>query len=249
MSKLDILGLPRECEGVGNVYPVRLFEEDKFYDNYHFLMLGKKHFGIDDDNDIDNIDLLTILFVHYIKNSKDDESIKLEFEKMKVIFSIVLREEMNYIISENGIIFFNEKQNRIINKDNYEKVRHIIMKQNLLFEQKVYKDPLVQKWAMKALEAKQKGNNLTDEAMITTISVLGGKSYDEIKNMTIYQFKAEFYRIMAIKDYDTSVIFATVAGSDGKMPHYTDQTDFDKNPYEGLFKKNNNLFDKLAGSV
>lgn len=249
MSKVDILGLPRQCEGVGNIYPVRLFEEDLFYDNYQFLMLNKKHFGIEEDDEINNIDLLTVLFVHYIKNSKDDDSVKSEFEKMKKTFSIVLHEEINYIISENGIIFFNKKQDKIINKDNYEKVRKIIMEQNLLFEQKVYKDPLVQKWAMKALEAKQKGNNLTDEAMITTVSVLGGKSYEEIKNMTIYQFKAEFYRIMAIKDYDTSVIFATVAGSDGQMPHYTDKTDFDKNPYEGLFKKNTNLFDKLVGSV
>ena len=250
MSIDDILGLPKKHDDVKHIYPVKLHNSDEFYSCYHFLMLSIKHFGFDDeDESIKDIGLLRLLTLYYIKEYKVDEKIKEQFDKMAKLFSIVLHDDMNYIVHDNSLVFFNKNQDKIINNNNYEEIRKIIMEQNLLFEEKIYKDPLVQKWARKALEAKQKGNNITDETMVTIISVISGKSYEEIANMTLYQYKAEFYRIMAIMNYETSVIFATVAGSEGQMPHYTDDTDFNKNPYDGLFKKGGSLLDKLTGSV
>jgi len=117
------------------------------------------------------------------------------------------------------------------------------MKQNLMFEQKIYKTEIVQKWADKAMKAKQKNApKITFEDMVSTVSVSCGKHYSDLENYTIYQIYSDFYRLRKITDFDVSIQYRC-AGADIKFQDYAESLDLYHNPYDDLFVSS----DKLKG--
>src|SRR5699024_5262698 len=60
--------------------------------------------------------------------------------------------------------------------------------------------------------SKRMKDNGTDFAtIVTSVAAIGGKSYEQINDMTVYQLYMEFQRLAQKISYDTSILFATVA--------------------------------------
>jgi hypothetical protein len=210
MEKLKyIFAQPDYIEGINKdnpitIYPVRLKDYDKFIEASHLLHISKNHF------EETEYPLLVLVFMCMQQlNLTQEELVK----KLEDIFSIVTRKEVKFISDEKTKIEgFVINNTNIITTQNYEQIREIIMKQNLMFEQKVYKNKLVQEWANKVLESRSKNSSkISIEDIITTVSVYKGKDYCELIDYTIYQIYADFYRIRKMKKYDTDTLFATVA--------------------------------------
>ena len=84
----------------------------------------------------------------------------------------------------------------IISIHNYEEVRNIIMKQNLMFEQKVYKNEMVREWAEMMLEERAKNSaKITIEDMITAVKNYNGLTYEQVMEETIYQLSDAFLKM------------------------------------------------------
>ena len=233
MSLKYIFGKPSFIDGVGNIYPVRMKDWDEFEENIRPLLLTKKHFQIEED--VPLLDLIVAVgFQEYII-----------INNLENIFKIVLRtENVAFVFDEQRYAFIINEESAIHSR-NYDEVRKIIMHQNLLFEPKVYKSKVMQEWAEKVLEARRKNApNITLEEKITTIAAFNGKHYWDLEEYTIYQIEAEFARICAFKNYDTSShLFARdyVNPADIKLDHFAEKIDLFKNPYDDLFKSKDKL--------
>lgn len=224
-----ILGHPDFVQGIGNIYPVKVKDYDKFNECSNVLYITSQHFEFNVGDEYKLLDLLVVL-----ENGKF-------VSQLEQLFSLVTREKVVFVCSESNYGFvINEKY--MINRDNYEEVRKIVMKQNLLFEQKVYKDKLVQEWAERAMRAKNKnGIKITIQDMITTISVFTGKNYEEISDMTIYQLQADFKRINRFQDYQTSVDFKCAGAEKVNINHFAGFINLFESPYDNLFVSSNKL--------
>lgn len=232
MSLNYIRGKPEYLEGVGNIYPVKIKDYDEFNKSSYLLNFSKDHFNNSD------LPLLTLVVLGLTNSGIKIENVIKDFENM---FSIVLQCKVFFAITNDRQfkIIIDDKNN--INSSNYDTVREIIMKQNLIFTPKVYKNEIVQKWAEKVLKARIKNSpKITMEDMLSTISVFSGKSYEELENYTIYQVYADFYRIRKIKGYECAIINRTLGGK-AEIEDFAEDLQLFKNPYDDLFVNKNKL--------
>ena len=233
-----IFAQPDYVEGIDKdnpicIYPVRLKDYDKFSEVSHLLHISKNHF--------ENIEypLLLLIFSSFPHLQLTQEEL---VKKLEDIFSITTRQDVKFI-SNGQIEGFIIGNSNIITIYNYEEIRNIILKQNLIHEQKIYKTKIMNDWAQKALKAKQKNaSKILMEDIITTVSVGTGKNYSDLENYTIYQIYSDFYRLRKMVEYDTNVQFKCV-GADLKLDDYAEDLDIFHNPYDDLFVSS----DKLGG--
>lgn len=233
-----IFGKPEHVNGVGDVHFIKLKNYDEFLECSNYLYINKNHFT-DEFKDHYLLDLLIFAF--------QDQNVVEDLVKM---FSLVLQTEVTFSVNDKHEIVFITTDNGLIDKFNYDNLRQIIMRQNLMFEQKVYKDKIVQAYMHKVFEAKAKsGIKLEFEDKISTVSVFTGKHYWDLEEYTIYQLEVDFNRVSKFKNYDTSVA-ARVAGSDNKIEHFAENVDLFKNPYDlSSFTKSKDSTSKLDKST
>lgn len=233
MEKVQyILGKPEYIDGVGDIHPIILNDYDIFIDCATPLYYSKQHF----QQDINEFNLLDVIVVLGLK----ERTILQSLEKL---FSLVTRKKTYFVMDEGNLdnYAFVIDKDLSINKDNYDIVRQTIMKQNLIFEPKVFKNKLVQQWAEKVIKARAKNSvKITIEDMITTVSNFKGKSYKEIAEQTLYQLNADFQQITKFKSYDSSIALANIAGLD-KLEHFAGGLNLFKNPYDDLFVSKDKL--------
>lgn len=227
-----IFAQPDYINGIGNIYPVKLKDYDKFRECSRFLYISKNHFG--------NIDcpLLVLLFMSAKQlGISIDDLIK----NLSELFSLVTHTDVKFI-SNTEVEGFILNYTNIIYIHNYDELRNIIMKQNLMFEQKIYKNKLIQEWAEKVIKSKQHNSaNITIEDLVTTVKVYEGISYKEIMNYTIYQLYADFYRISKLEKFQQDSLFATVSSKSIDITHFAEKINMFYNPYDDLFVDSNKL--------
>jgi hypothetical protein len=227
MSLDYISGKSKHLDGIGGIFPIKIKEYDEFDKCSSVLYYAKQHFQIEED-----YPLLTLLI------SLRDEKLIKDLEKL---FSLVTQREVFFISTEN-IYGFVIDEEHMINADNYDEVRKVIMKQNLMFEQKVYKNKLTQQWAEEVLKARKKNSvEVGIEDMLTTIHVVSGVSYHSLMDYTIYQLQASFNRISKIKGYDTNIAFKCAGADQVNLDYFAEKIDMFKNPYDDIFKSKDKL--------
>jgi hypothetical protein len=232
-----ILELPDLIEGIGEVYPVTMNYYDEFMNVANIICLSYDHFNLDEisqtfDVEKDEIKLLDLIKLALSETLEGRQS----FILLERIFSIVLRTEVKLDLETGSFII---DEHRSITSFNYDQLREVIMAQNLLFQPKVYKNKTIQAWADKVLKARAKNSiDSSIEDMITTVSVVGKKSYKEIRDYTIYQLRASFNRILKYENYKESVIYrSSMGGGDIPVLHFAEKIDMFKSPYDDLFKE------------
>ncbi|TBL76391.1 hypothetical protein EYB31_19765 [Paenibacillus thalictri] len=224
-----IFARPEWVAGAGDVYPIKLKDYDSFLECNQILYFSKAHFG----EHFQSFALLDLLMYAI----PDDE---LAVTMVKLL-SLVFRKEVIFQSQENEYYFRIDEKGRV-DHSNYEQVRMVIMQQNLMFEQKIFKNKLAQEWAGKVLEAKSKGGvKITLEDMITTVSALTGKTYEQLAEQSIYQLSADFKRIVKDKDYHTNIAQICAGASGVTIRHFAEQIDMFENPYDSLFVDKNKL--------
>lgn len=168
-----------------------------------------------------------------VKTLKRKELYKLEELKVKYedsLYNLVLNDDTlldTYLQVFNMLITFKEpyqSNDMFTSEEVFNYIRDLIMQMNFLKEEKAFKNEELQELHEMSKIIKSKGNKFTIEDMITSVRSFLKLSYDEVFNSTIYQLNADFLRICAMKDYDTSILFATVS-SEAKIEHWTKHID------------------------
>lgn len=242
MSLINIFQKPVNIKGFGNVYPIQVGDWDEFENYLNVLMISKKHIEVTIDEDI--------ALLHRIVLGIQDDKINNSLCKL---FNLISKTDSFKLELFHDKYHFINDESQTVDFTNYDDIRNTIFHQNILFEPKVYKDPLMQQWAEKVLEARSKNAaNITMEDMITTVAVLSGKHYWDLEKYSIYQLKSEFQRINKIKVYDTtSIMYANPYASDIKLDHFAEYLDMYADPYKDVFKSKDKLknINKALGST
>lgn len=245
MSKTqDILGKPTNIEFIGDIYPVLIKDYDEFMKVANALTYSYDHFDLVElakiigvaKEELKLLDLITII-------STQTNTYEQTFNSLASVFSFALRKQINYLDGANGVLFHSEDHSTNIDRYNYDEIRQVVMRQNLIFTPKVFKNKLAQEWAEKVLKARAKSSsNITLEDILTTVSVMDGKHYWDLENYTYYQVKADFDRICKIKNYDSmSILLANPYAGKLDIEHFAESMDMHKNPYDDVFKSKNKL--------
>ncbi|WP_425203604.1 hypothetical protein [Priestia megaterium] len=238
MSHLkNLRGKPTFIEGIGNVYPIKIRDWEKFDNLKELISVKKEHFFIEDEA-IKNFDLI---MAHAISD------IEVRY-KVEELLKLTLRCEMLNLVKDDlgyyGYIVANEETGEIT-RDNYDKFRSVVMEQNLLIEPKVFKHPAVAKQAEKAMKERAKGGiTITLEDKITTVATMDGRDFEDYEDYTYYQLEAKFERISKIEESRSqSIMFANPYADFSKMKlvHFAESINLRKDPYKDLFKDSSKL--------
>lgn len=225
-----------ESESIGDIhiYPVQMKHYDEFMETAGALNLHYGYYNVEEWENAYGINKLLdiILFSHKLNDQLND--IVDVFEK---IFTFACRQDVKYDVGVNAF-FINNDDNLFINSENYDEVRNVIMKQNLIFEPKVYKHESTQRLAEKILKAKAKNSlKYSIEDMVTTLVIGSSMTFSELRDCSIYQIKALFQRLLQYENYKTIMLFKTVDSS-GKLnaDHFAEEINMFVDPYKDLFK-------------
>lgn len=236
MSLDNIFNKPQYIHGVGCIYPVLLKDWDEFESNSKILFFDNTNLVSNDESQ--NYPLLTKLMYGF-----EDPKI---FISLISILKIALRvdeiKSVQFTDGEHGLYI---DELHVIRPNDYDEIRNIIIKQNIIILPKVYKNAETQKWAERVLEARKKNApNVTLEDMITTVSVMKGVHYWDLENYNMYQLKSDFERVCQIKNNESeSLVFANpyVDLSKVKISHFAESFDLYRSPYDDVFKDKSKL--------
>jgi hypothetical protein len=230
MSLDYILKKPKFIEGVGTIHPIKIKDWDEFESHVEVLLYSKSHF-----TNADDYHLLDLLILELGMNN--DRIL----DSLEKIFAMCLQVDSIEITHDTKSYYFPTGESTFINSHNFDVVRETIMRQNILFEPKVYKNPAMQKWAKKVLDTRSKNSpNVTLEDMLSTVSVVAGKHYWDLENYTIYQLKYDFQRICHIKEYEMKSALMSnpnIDSSKMKIEHFAENINMFVNPWDGIFKE------------
>lgn len=216
----DVWGKPRYYKGIP-IYPVTMEDAEIFYKCATSLNIPKS-----------TIQEPEIIKMSYIKFLIFMPNLDPAFEDVLIRFTALLK----MVFKAESIQFdINEKQRiSVIIDDKYSfresefpKIRAIIAEQNLIkLEDDEYLNPEFRKKLLEAQEflARTSGEVTPLDQRIIAYKCVSYSSYDDIRNMTIYQFTKELERIAHIRESD-SLKMAVYSGmtqlkDNAKLPYW-----------------------------
>lgn len=220
-----ILGQPEQVQGVGDIYPIKLKDYDEFMKYAGVLQISKNHIPKEYDD--------MSLFSYIVQHGLQDSEFMLALENL---FSLLTKRKFKFITDGEQFGFISDNEENVIVNQNYEDIRKTVMRQNLIFEKKVFKDKMVEEWAEQVLKARRKNAvKMTIEDIVSTVSVYSGIDYEKLSEYTLYQLNYSFNRVSKIKSYESNVSFKCAGAEKVKLDHFAEEINLFKNPYDDLF--------------
>lgn len=205
-----VLGLPIQTD-IGYCHFIKVKEYPNYFHDLHLFSLSK--------------DEMIYQFVKINENGELDNFIN-QIKKMTLFeLSTSLPELRSAYFNVFTKVFQSEDVLGLIDEDNFYYYRNLIMRMNVLKEEKINPNPEIQKALERSKRVKARENGIITFAdMVTSVVGFNGLSYKDINEFTIYQLHMTFYRIAKIKNYDYAVIAATVS-SDAKIESWSKHID------------------------
>lgn len=237
------------------LYPIKVNQYKEFTQYINYFLFSKKHYGI--ENKVNLFEYTIAINISRIKNNYSTQNKEVSntdciiavTEELGRAFSIICREEIyvdNYALQETGeIVFINKNKTICINKGNYEIVRQVVLKQNVIVEPKIFEDEIERKLAEKYLKAQSKNNKGVSGLgeMANVVSCATGKTYEQLYEQNVMQLYVDYYRCINTENYRTTALFRTV-DSKVKVTNYSQEviSQLFKDPYEGMWKDRSQIF-------
>lgn len=254
----DILfDLPCPVMNCGDIYPIKIKDQKLFGKYTKYISFSAEHLGLENDSD-----LLKGIISLILRDMNGDIDIKTHqelvysnlykiFEELEELFSLVTRKQikMNKEMTSN-YVFASSDNSVVISDYNFNEVRKVILKQNLLHEPKIYKNKITQKWAEKVKKARLRNNPPTPLSEIINIVRNELKiPYSEILKLNILQLYVDYSRVCNTKEFDVITLFKTVSSEPKKLPkvNFNDSVieKLYKNPDDTYFKEGSKLNDVM----
>jgi len=209
--------------GICKLYPLKLKEIVKLgyskYNYYISLILIDKSILQNENTDLNDIDNFEVIYglCNY------DEQFKDNYFNMLELFS---KETIN--LSDGFFYFGDLKENRIINKDNFDEIIKIIKRINFVKEQKKEEDYnpgneearkfIEEIKKKKELYAKlnKNSNSVTLYSISSSIAWKSHIGINSIRELTVYQLYDAYYRLGLIDNYDKTMHGIYAGTIDGK---------------------------------
>ncbi|MCR1991107.1 hypothetical protein NSA31_04785 [Bacillus subtilis] len=118
-------------------------------------------------------------------------------EAYEVIFSTVF----------NGVEILEK-----LTPENFEALRELVLIMSCLKEEKISSNPEIQRANERSKRVKSQDSDMVDMAdIMSSVAAHTGYLYKDINEMTLFQLYMTYYRVGQFKQYDTSILFATVS--------------------------------------
>lgn len=209
-----------------NLYPIKVTDYNTFIKYSTYLIYNREHLQLDS-----NVSLLTGL-IYSNAHSKCKKVTKVEdiiekipyaLEDVCELLKMVTHIEFEARVMNNGsnFIFIGKRNDElvIIDSDNFETIRNVILQMNLLQEELIFKTKELEKYYRKAIKAEQKKNPPTEFSDIILTVVESMKcTFDYIVELNIFQLYALYRRISHVKHSDAITLFRTVTDNK-KLPN------------------------------
>lgn len=216
-----LLNLPCIVDNI-NIYPIQITTWKKFQRYTPYLIMSKEHYKLTDEQPLLMCIIKSMIQVYNNKEYPQDENLKIQLfnyviQEICELFSIITRTK---IICENnnelGYCFVNYDEKILIHENNFDTIRQVILKQNMLFEPVIYESDFKRKWADSVARgrAKKQGKGLSLAEIISIVREGLKISYDEINKLNIFQLYVDFYRLDNTKTFDTITLLKTTYGMD-----------------------------------
>lgn len=216
-----LLDLPCNIDNV-DIYPVKLTQWKKFQKYTHYLIMSREHYNLSNDKPF--LMCIIVNMICAINNNEYPQDDVLKYKLLGIIlndlcelFSIITRRKIICKKNDNGseYIFIDENESLVINENNFDDIRKVCLIQNILFEPIIYKSKLKKKWAESVARGRAKNSKNLSLAEIISIVREGLKiSYDEIRNLNIFQLYVDYSRLDNTKTFDTITLLKTTYGMD-----------------------------------
>lgn len=192
-----ILGLPIETE-IGLVDFIKVKEYPDYYQELYLFSMSKEE--------------LIYRLSEVNKNGSLNELIELIKPLSLFQISTMLPDLANAYYKIFTRVFNSEDSLSKINESNFDYYRKLIMRMNVLKEEKINPNPEIQRAIERSKRLKAaEGDRITFADIVSSVVGYNGLSYKDINEFTLYQLYMTYYRIANIKNYDTSTLFATVS--------------------------------------
>lgn len=250
-----LLDLPCNVDGI-NIYPIKIIEWDNFQKYVPLLIYSKKHYehyyNIKNTNSLLEIIILQIISSKltpmeekYKADNYELYLFKYGIDSICKLLEMITHDsfKMDYdkLTKNNEYSFYNNK-GQVINDNNFDIIRQIVLKQNLLFEPIIYESKFKEKWAESVKRGRaKKSKDITLTDIISIVREGLGISYKEICEMNIFQLYVDFNRLKNTKSFEYIAIISTTYGvNHSKLPNinYDDPIieDLMRNPELDYFK-------------
>ena len=223
-------------------YPIKLTEWDEYSEcAYPILTISPTLLTRRLKVDLKNIPLFDYVVVMCIESDM--------IQSLEKMFSMAFREEVYGVVITKGEsqevrFVFASDNDFYIDKNNYEKVREILMAQSFYFDPIVGEDERSQKLIDKAIQKKMnQGNRKVNlESMVALVRSEG--IIQDWSNYTYYELKVDYATILRKEEFRSIHVYR-VMGSKAKIPDFAEILEVHSNPLgeDVLFKKNDRTKD------
>lgn len=221
------------------LYPIKVIDWEYFQKYIPYLTYSKEHYEHIGIKDIES--LLKIIIIQDVssklklikESNKDIEGIEKLLIKQTLddicgMFNMITHKDYNvdYELLINNIYSFKNKEGQIIDDENFNKIRQVVLKQNLLFEPIIYESKFKQQWAESVKRGRaKKSKNISLADIISIVREGLGITYKEISELNIFQLNVDYQRLQNTKSYDTLTILRTTYGIDHSKLQNVDYSD------------------------
>lgn len=213
-----------------SIYPVKLKDSFTFLYSYNILDIDK--------NSMPNVEIIQMSYLQFLVEyvCSENEN-RLKFGNL---LKLCLHLDNPYIQkNEFGkfIIIDKNNDNIIINSNDFDNIKRIILYQNLLHYDDEYINPELKKVMDEMDELKNKQYEMPNlERKISIITALTGINKEEQKNMTLRTHTSLFEEIKSEIDFLTIRPIAILTGNGDKIEHW-------------IYRKKKNKFDSYIEDV
>lgn len=235
-------GDPYNYKGV-LIYPVQMKYNENFYQYIHCLLIEKNKIP-----DIRVIKMSYLRFLFELSHGKKDYLIYWRY--LKKLLILVFRYKFHFL--SDGNKFFIKVGNKILTEKDFEDIRKIICKQNLIVLNEDLLSPEVERAIDEArvFMAKKETPSTIEENVLSFFAATGYEP-DKIKNLTIYIFNKTMQRLNLLKSWEVYLYPSLKGGKGDNIKHwlshipesglYDDVTmteeDFNKKTSDNMYQK------------
>lgn len=234
MNNLDnVFGKPAKYKNI-KIYPVKIKDSIYFNNNIGCLTINKNKI-----QDVNIIKMSYLMFLYYAGYQMPEL-----INMLHSILTMVFKDQKYDIKFDNETLFI-EINNVKINEYEFDIIKNIICKQNLILLNDKILDPDLEARLKEAEDfLLKKDKSATLEERIIAYHCVTGLSYDEIKNLTIYQFNKGLERMQLIKNFEVYTYPLLKSGSGDQIQNWLSHIE-DRNIYDHVLMKQSE-FDKIT---
>lgn len=210
-----IMNLPYEHIEIGKIYPIILKDFKEFSKGLPFLKITKEKMQLE-ENELSNMSLA----IFSIAKMYVDEfgigfeiAYKMAIDNFTDLIRLITKKdfELGSVGEEMAFIYEENERTFEISESNFDTFREIVLKQNVVVEEKKYKDKVVDKWLKQASKAHSKDGGIEFAEMLSVVKNHTGMTYKDLMEQNIFQLYLDFKTVVLNKSYDTSILFKTVS--------------------------------------